>query len=43
LSLPAPAIIVIFARYRSEHVEQHAVDRLEHPASELVGLGSHKP
>src|ERR1700722_15310693 len=43
LSLPAAMIVVMLARYRGEHVEQHALNRLDHPAGEFVRLGSHKP
>jgi hypothetical protein len=38
LTLPAAAVVVILARHRGEHVEQHAVDSFEHAAGELIAV-----
>jgi hypothetical protein len=44
LGLPATPVLVIRAGDGGEHVEQHAIDGLEHPAGELVGgLSGHRP
>src|SRR5450755_3651548 len=43
LCLPTPTIVVIFPGNSGEHVEQHAIDRFEHAACELVaGIGGHR-
>ena len=44
LRLPAAPVVIVLAGDRREHVEQHAVDRFEHAAGELVAsLGGHHP
>src|SRR6516165_8365755 len=38
LRLPAAAVVVILASNSREHIQQHAVDRIEHPAGELIAV-----
>jgi hypothetical protein len=42
--LPAAAVVIVLAGDSSEHVQQHAVDGLEHTRGKLVTrLASHGP
>src|SRR6516165_12065031 len=42
--LPAPTILVILASDSGEHIEQHAVNRIEHARVELTAVaGCHDP
>jgi hypothetical protein len=44
LRLTSAPVVVILAGHCREHVQQHAVDRLEHPARELISVvGGHHP